>query len=100
VVEGYKSNHLSLSTPTIQAFITFHSYKSKAQHSKTQIKATDTIEVPKSTLVFYDLREDRSCVSLLLLLLGWLSSFSHSYSQSLVSEAKDTNCVVVLAGSK
>jgi hypothetical protein len=37
---------------------------------------------------------------LLLLLLGWLSSFSHSYSQSLVSEARDTNCVVVLAGSK
>jgi hypothetical protein len=29
-----------------------------------------------------------------------LSSFSHSYSQSLVSEARDTNCVVVLAGSK
>jgi hypothetical protein len=41
-----------------------------------------------------------SCVSLLLLLLGWLSSFSHSYSQSLVSEARDTNCVVVLAVSK
>jgi hypothetical protein len=29
-----------------------------------------------------------------------LSSFSHSYSQSLVSEARDTNCVVVLTGSK
>jgi hypothetical protein len=38
-----------------------------------------------------------SCVSLLL---GWLSSFSHSYSQSLVSKARDTNCVVVLAGAK
>jgi hypothetical protein len=36
------------------------------------------------------------CVSLFLLLLGWLSSFS----QSLVSKARDTNCVVVLAGSK
>jgi hypothetical protein len=36
----------------------------------------------------------------LFLLLGWLSSFSHSYSQSLVSKARDTNCVVVLAGSK
>jgi hypothetical protein len=34
------------------------------------------------------------------LLLGWLSSFSHSYSQNLVSEARDTNRVVVLAGSK
>jgi hypothetical protein len=34
------------------------------------------------------------------LLLGWLSSFSHSYSQSLVSEARYTNFVVVLAGSK
>jgi hypothetical protein len=36
----------------------------------------------------------------LLLLLGWLSSFSHSHSQNLVSEARDTNCVVVLVGSK
>jgi hypothetical protein len=33
-------------------------------------------------------------------LLGWPFFFSHSYSQSLVSEARDTNCVVVLAGSK
>jgi hypothetical protein len=30
-------------------------------------------------------------------LLGWLSSLSYSYSQNLVSEARDTNCVVVLA---
>jgi hypothetical protein len=29
-----------------------------------------------------------------------LSSFSHSYSQSLISKTRDTNCVVVLAGSK
>jgi hypothetical protein len=36
----------------------------------------------------------------LLLLLGWLSSFSHSYSHNLVSKARDTNRVVVLAGSK
>jgi hypothetical protein len=32
-------------------------------------------------------------------LLGWLF-FSHSISQSLVSKARDTNRVVVLAGSK
>jgi hypothetical protein len=36
----------------------------------------------------------------LLLLLGWLSSFSHSYSQSLVRKARDTNCVVVLVRYK
>jgi hypothetical protein len=41
-----------------------------------------------------------TCVLLLLLLLGWLSSFSHSYSQNIESEARDTNCVVILAGSK
>jgi hypothetical protein len=29
-----------------------------------------------------------------------LSSFSHSYSQSLVSKARDTNRVVILEGSK
>jgi hypothetical protein len=33
-------------------------------------------------------------------LLGSLSFFSYSYSQSLVSKARYTNCVVVLAGSK
>jgi hypothetical protein len=78
----------------------FIQYKSKVQHSKTQIKATDPIKVLNSILVLYDLWKDRSCVSLLLLLLGWLSSFSHSHYQSLVSEARDTNRVVVLAGSK
>jgi hypothetical protein len=36
----------------------------------------------------------------LFLLLVWLSSFSYSYYQSLVSKARDTNCVVVLARSK
>jgi hypothetical protein len=69
-------------------------YKSNTQHSKTQIKAFDQIKVHNSTLVF------RTCVLLLLLLLGWLSSFSHSYSQSLINEARYTNCVVILAGSK
>jgi hypothetical protein len=36
----------------------------------------------------------------LVALVAWLSFLSHSYSQSLVSEARDTNRVVVLAGSK
>jgi hypothetical protein len=77
----------------------FIQYKSNTQHSKTQIKASDQIKVHNSTLVLGLVRRS-TCVLLLLLLLGWLSSFSHSYSQSLVSEARDTNCVVVLAGSK
>jgi hypothetical protein len=53
------------------------------------MKASDQIKVHNSTLVL-----------LLFLLFGWLSSFSHSYSQSLVSEARDINCVVVLTVSK
>jgi hypothetical protein len=74
-------------------------YKSNIQHSKTQIKASDQIKVHNSTLVL-GLVTRSICVLLLFLLLGWLSSFSHSYSQSLVSKTRDTNCVVVLAGSK
>jgi hypothetical protein len=33
----------------------FIQYKSKVQHSKTQIKATDPIKVPNSILELYDL---------------------------------------------
>jgi hypothetical protein len=36
-----------------------------------------------------------------VVLVAWLAFFFlYSYSQSLVSKARDTNCVVVLAGSK
>ena len=58
-------------------------YKSKVQHSKTQIKATDSIKVSNSILVFRTY-ERIICVSLLLL-FAWLGFlfFLTSYSQAL-----------------
>jgi hypothetical protein len=35
-----------------------------------------------------------------LVYLAWLSFLSHFLLSSFVSEARDTNCVVVLVGSK
>jgi hypothetical protein len=74
-------------------------YKSNTQHSKTQIKASDQIKVHNSTLIFRTCEKIDLCS--FVVLVAWLAFFfSHSYSQSFVSEARDTNCVVVLAGSK
>jgi hypothetical protein len=90
-------NHHSSRHPSIH----YSSFNTRAIHntprhkSKPPIKSKSTIQ-----LYFLGLVRRSTCVLLLFLLLGWLSSFSHSYSQSLVSEARDTNCVVVLAGSK
>jgi hypothetical protein len=74
-------------------------YKSNTHHSKTQIKATDRIKVYISTLVFRTCEKIDSCS--FVVLVAWLAFFFLSfYSQSLVSKARDTNCVVVLTGSK
>jgi hypothetical protein len=74
-------------------------YKSNTQHSKTQIKATDRIKVHNSTLVFRTCEKIYLC-SFVVLVLGWLSSSSILTSKFFVIKARDTNCVVVLAGTK
>jgi hypothetical protein len=74
-------------------------YKSNIQHSKTQLNAADEIKVHNSTLAFRTCEKIDLCS--FVVLVAWLAFFFyHSYSQSLVSKARDTNCVVVLAGSK
>jgi hypothetical protein len=62
-------------------------YKSKTQHSKTQIKATDPIKVPSSILVF------RTCERIVLVflccsccLVGFL--LPHSCSQDTCNQSK------------
>jgi hypothetical protein len=40
------------------------------------------------------------CFFVALVCLAWLSFLSHFLLSSFVSEARDTNCVVVLVGSK
>jgi hypothetical protein len=99
VVGGYKYP-TTTSTPTIQAFTTVHSIQEQYTTLQDTNQSLLSNPSPQFNSSILGLVRRSSCVSLLLLLLGWLSSFSHSYSQSLVSEARDTNCVVVLAGSK
>jgi hypothetical protein len=60
-------------------------YKNNTQHSKTQIKASDQIKVPNSTLVL------RTCEKI------GLCSFV--VPKIIVIKARDTNCVVVLVGT-
>jgi hypothetical protein len=99
VVGSYKYPPTT-STPTIQAFTTTHSIQEQyttLQDTNQSLRSNQSPPFNSSNL---GLVRRSSCVPLLLLLLGWLSSFSHSYSQSLVSKARDTNCVVVLARSK
>jgi hypothetical protein len=81
--------------------IHYISFNTRAIHNTPRHKSKPPIESKSPIqLYFLGLVKTSTYVLLLLLLLGWLSSFSHSYSQSLVSEARDTNCVVVLPGSK
>jgi hypothetical protein len=99
VVGGYKYP-TTTSTPTIQAFNTLHSIQEQSATLQDTNQSLQSNQCPQINSSILGLVRRSSCVSLLLLLLGWLSYFSHSYSQSLVSEARDTNCVVVLAVSK
>jgi hypothetical protein len=74
-------------------------YKSNTQHSKAQIKATDQIKVHNLILVFRTCEKIDLCS--FVVLVAWLAFFFLSFLlSSLVSKARDTNCVVVLAGSK
>jgi hypothetical protein len=99
VVEGYKYP-TTTSIPTIEAFTTPHSIQEQYTTLQDTNQSLRSNPSPHFNSSILGLVRRSSCVSLLLLLLGWLSSFSHSYFQSLVSKARDTNCVVVLAGSK
>jgi hypothetical protein len=62
VVEGYKYPQPPPLQPSKHSSHSIQ-YKSKTQHSKTQIKATDPIKVPNSILVF------RTCERIVLLCL-------------------------------
>jgi hypothetical protein len=99
VVEGYKYPSTS-STPTIQAFTTVHSiqeqYTSLQRHNSSD-RSAQSLKLNSSALGLV-----RGFVVFLVALvcLAWLSFLSHLLLSSFVSEARDTNCVVVLAGSK
>jgi hypothetical protein len=72
-------------------------YKSKTQHSKTQIKASDPIKVHNSTLVFRTCEKIDLCSFFALVcLVGFL--IPHSYSQGTCNQSKRHQVVVVLVG--
>jgi hypothetical protein len=97
---GFYKTPQPTSTPTIQAFTIVHSIQEQYTTIQDTNQSLRSNQSPQFNSSILGLVRRSSCVSLLLLLLGWLSSISHSYSQSLVREARDTNCVLVLAGSK
>jgi hypothetical protein len=98
VVEGYKYPQ----PPQLQAskFSEDHiQYKSSSIHSKTQYKRSNPLRVPNSLQTLSGLRERDFCVHLSSCHLDWLSSFLSLILKCFVSKARDTKCVVVLAGS-
>jgi hypothetical protein len=99
VVRGYKYP-TTTSTPTIQASTAVHSIQEQyttLQDTNQSLRSNQSPQINSSIL---GLVRRSSCVSLLLLLLGWLSYFSFLFSKWLVIKARNTKCVVVLVGSK
>jgi hypothetical protein len=73
-------------------------YKSKRLHSKTQ-SIDQILSKPPNQLNCLVTWERVFCVLLLLLLLGLLSCSHYYFSKCFVKLARDTKCVVILAGS-
>jgi hypothetical protein len=70
-------------------------YKSNTQHSKTQIKASDQIKVPNSTLVLRTCEKIGLCS--FVVLVAWLAFFFPiSFSQVHCNQSKRHQVVVVL----
>jgi hypothetical protein len=100
VVEGYKYPPTT-STPTIQAFITLHSIQEQSatlQDTNQSHRSNQSPQFNSSALGLVR----RSFLCFFVALVAWLAFFSFSLLtlKCFVSEARDTNCVVVLAGSK
>jgi hypothetical protein len=97
VVGGYK--YPQPPQPLASKFSEDHiQYKSSSIHSKTQYKRSNPLQVPNSFQTLSGLCERFLC-SFALLSLGLPFSFLTLILKCFVSEASDTKCVVVLAGS-
>jgi hypothetical protein len=99
VVEGYKYPSTT-STPTIQAFITLHSIQEKSATLQDTNQRHRSDQSPQFNSSALGLVRGSLVFLVALVCLAWLSFISHFLLSSFVSEARDTNCVVVLAGSK
>jgi hypothetical protein len=100
VGEGYKYPSTT-STPTIQAFITLHSIQEQSatlQDTNQSHRSDRSLQFNSSALGLVRGSIVFLCCSSLLGLAFF--SFSLLTLKCFVSEARDTNCVVVLVGSK
>jgi hypothetical protein len=85
----------------IQVFSHFIQYKSSILHSKTQNKRSNPLQIPNSFQRLSGLWErERHLCSFEFLSLGSLFFFPILVLNTIVIKARDTNCVVVLVGSK
>jgi ABC-type multidrug transport system permease subunit len=99
VGEGYKYPSTT-TTPTIQAFNTPHSIQEQSatlQDTNQSHRSDQNLQFNSSAL---GLVRGSLVFLVALVCLAWLSFFSLLTLKCFVSEARDTNCVVVLVGSK
>jgi hypothetical protein len=85
---------------TIQAFTTLHSIQEQSATLQDTNQSHRSDQSPQFNSSALGLVRGSFVFLCCSCLLGWLSFLSHFLLSSFVSEARDTNCVVVLAGSK
>jgi hypothetical protein len=98
VVEGYKYTPTTY-TPTIQALITLHSIQEQSETLQDTNQSHQLDQSPQFNSSALGLVRGILVFLIALVCLAWLS-FSLLILKCFVSEARDTNCVVILAGSK
>jgi hypothetical protein len=84
----------------IQVFSHHIQYKSSRLHSKTQKQRSNPLQVPNTFQRFSGLWERGICVYLSSCCLDRFSSSPFLVLNTIVIKARDTNCVVVLVGTK
>jgi hypothetical protein len=99
VVECYKYPPTT-TTPSIQVSSTSHSIQELVHSLLDTIQKNQSLSKSQIHSKHLVTRESVFFVFFALLFLGSLSSFLILVPKCFVSKARDTNCVVVLAGSK
>jgi hypothetical protein len=97
VVEGYKYPQPPPLKPS-QAFNTLHSIQEQSATLQDTNQRHRSDQSPQFNSSALGLVRGSHVFLVALVCLAWLSFLSHSLLSSFVSEARDTNCVVVLRG--
>jgi hypothetical protein len=99
VVEGYKYP-LTTYTPTILAFNTLYSIQEQSATLQDTNQSHRSNQNPQFNSSALGLVRGSLVFLVALVCLAWLSFLSHFLLSSFATEARYTNCVVVLVGSK